>query len=591
MPPRKLAFALATLAIAATLQFPSALAQLSSGPIEVTIVTPKGELAPGQAFEIAAHFNAGAGVHVYQEAVKFEWSVMEGAKQVGLDLPKPTTIPDILDPAKKVPVYEGSFVVKARLVVMPGAARARLAGKVTFEGCSGDVCYAPGAKPVDFAANIAGASPAAFVTSAAPLPPAPPLPQAEPSRTLVSWWRKLLLALFAGFAISITPCVLPMLPVTSSIILGVNKGRGWVNALGLTLLYILGLSLVYAVLGVLAGALGQRFTNAINSVYGRGFIALVFTGLALSMFDVIIIQTPAAINRAASSFAAASASRRSGLAGLAAVFGLGMVSGLVAGPCVAGPLAAILFDIATVGSWVYGFWMLFAVAWGMSPLLVLAGTAPGLLPKSGMWMVRVKHAFGFVLLWAGLYFLWPFVGDTVYLIGTAAVLVLGAVFTGALDNLAQDAGFGPRLWKSLGIAAVIGAALASWTALAPAPATAMAQPPAFPEAGAAEVRAALHSGQPVVLKFWASYCTICKAMEKEFNADQRVHEALKGVRALSVNIERHPEFSEEFGFAQVPAMRFFGADGGERMDLRSAGQNADELLGRIAALKAAEAKP
>jgi len=375
-------------------------------------------------------------------------------------------------------------------------------------------------------------------------------------------------------------------PVTSAIIAGLSRNKGWLTSLGLSVLYVFGLSIVYAVAGLAAGALGAQVQSFLSSAYVRVPIAAVFILLALSMFDVLIIQVPQSLRV----HLAPAGGERSGLGPAAAAFGMGMVSGLVAGPCVAAPLFAVLTHIATVGSRLYGFWMLFALAWGMGVLLIAAGTAPGLVPKAGAWMVWLKKLFGFVMLWAAVYFLSSLLGDALYKLATAVLIVTALVFLRCFDSLGPDSGTMARLSRVLGI---LGLALAvglgaggaarllgvSWSPQAP-PAS------AFRPASASDLHAALASGNPAVIDFWADYCAICKKLDKTVVRGQRLKDALQGVAALKIDVEQFPEIASRYRVTGVPLLVFVDSSGAERLDLRSgAPDSVEDLLDRIARLK------
>jgi thiol:disulfide interchange protein DsbD len=212
-----------------------------------------------------------------------------------------------------------------------------------------------------------------------------------------------------------------------------------------------------------------------------------------------------------------------------------------------------------------------------------------MLPKAGNWMTLVKRLFGFVLLWAAVYFLKPFVPASAYRIVSAVILVFAVVFMRCLDALGADSGFAPRLGRAVGILALILALLLAVQGLAPVLGLSLGQtapaPDAFEPASAEDVQSAVEAGQPVVLKFWADYCTICKALEARLNADPRVHEALQGVRALKVDVQEYPDVAGKYGVVGVPALRFIDAQGDVREDLNSGDQTVPELLDRIETLK------
>jgi len=566
---------------------------LSYGPIEHNLVTPTEPIEPGDTFVIHLDISAGEGVHVYRDKTRIEWSRTQGARLEGEPVrPESRTIMDPADPLREVAVYEGDFRITYRFKATEQAAEGvELKGTLHFQGCTDQVCYAPAKIPVEFSTSDTSA--AAEPVPSSPVSSGDVTPLRTEEETAVSagefFWN-LLWAFGVGFLISLTPCVLPMIPVTSAVITSLGKSKGWSTSLVLTLVYVLGLALVYAVAGAAAALLGSQVQAFLSQWYVRVPIAAVFVLLALSMFDVITIQVPQFIQNKLSGARGRSpedAKDRPIALALGPAFGMGLIAGLVAGPCVAAPLAALLVHVATVGNYLYGFWMLFAVALGMAPLLIVAGTMPGLIPKRGMWMVTLKKLFGFVLLWAALYFTRSLIGDAAYYLGSAALTVFAAVFLGCLDRLTPESGAGARFLHAVGILAVLAAAgmavfgvAAGMDLLPKAP---------FRPATAEEVEQAVQSGSPVVIDFWAEYCSICKKLESGMFQDPQVRNALQGVEALKVDVEAFPEVAEKYGLIGVPHLTFIDASGKERTDIpNGAPSSAEELVQRIEKLKSGE---
>ena len=214
----------------------------------------------------------------------------------------------------------------------------------------------------------------------------------------------LAVAFVVGLGVGFTPCVWPMYPITASIILGTkDEGARWQRNLSLSLVYVLGLSITYSVIGLLSGLLGGQVQSFIHGFWPTLVMSIIFILLALSMFGLFELSLPSWL------LTRLRVKRRGG--NFIGVFLMGLVAGLVASPCMAVPLAAILLYIVKWGDAWRGFWLLFFFAWGMGAFLVVIGTFAGslrFLPKAGSWMVRVKQVFGVILIGAAVYFLYPF---------------------------------------------------------------------------------------------------------------------------------------------------------------------------------------
>ncbi len=252
-----------------------------------------------------------------------------------------------------------------------------------------------------------------------------------------------------GVLLALTPCVLPMVPILSAILVGdsVKSSRPRLRGLGLAALYVLGMSLVYTVAGVAAGLSGEGLAAALQTPWVLGIFAALLVVLALAMFDVFTLQLPASWQTGLS----ARASRIPGGRATGA-FAMGAVSALIVGPCVAAPLAGALLYISQTRDVVLGGAALFALAWGMGvPLLVAGASAGALLPRAGAWMDGVKRFFGVLLLAVAWWMLAPVLPAWIAMGGWAALAILAATLLRAFDSLPAEASFGRRVGKALGI--------------------------------------------------------------------------------------------------------------------------------------------
>jgi thiol:disulfide interchange protein DsbD len=418
----------------------------------------------------------------------------------------------------------------------------------------------------------------------------------------------------AGVLLSLTPCVLPMLPIVSSIIVGqagtpkpalagagggagsaasggVSRGRGFALAAS----YSLGMAVVYTALGVFAGLAGEGLAAALQNPWVLGAFAIALVALALSMFGVYELQLPSAL---ASRFNAAAHKLPAGK--VAGVCAMGGVSALIVSPCVAAPLAgALLYLSQTRDVWLGGT-ALFSLAAGMSvPLLLVGASAGALLPRAGAWMVEVKAAFGVLLLGVALWTVQPVLPGPLALalwgllaLFAAGLLVHRARALKATEPPAAKA-TAPRLgWRQaiatllglVGVVQVVGAAAGGTDPLQPlAPfmvQSGVDRVPGMPRfqtvKSAAELDAILKSaGKPVMLDFYADWCVSCKEMERFTFSDPSVQRKLAGALLLKADVTKNDaqdrELLKRFSLFGPPGTIFFDAAGNEVRSARLIG--------------------
>jgi len=533
----------------------------------------------GGTFDIIADFKLDKTVHLYKDKLGIKWTNLKGASYSKLVLPKPETISDPLsdDPRATIDVYTGNVKIIGRLTATakPGE-QIILEGKFLHQSCTDKICFPPAEEA--FALELVAGQSAGPLTAAASASATTDVEAAADNeyagKTL---FGILVMAFFGGILLGLTPCVYPMIPVTAAVI-GARKEKGLVSAIQASLVYVLGLAIVYALLGLLVAKLGSVVSTFLQSPYVLVPVAGVFVALAVVMFAGLNFGAPAG-------FAARMQGMLAGKKGVAATFALGAVSGIVAGPCIAAPLAGVLAYIARTGNLTLGFWMLFVLAWGMGAPLILFGTATGIMPKAGPWMEWTKKLLGFVLLWAAIFFLKTVIGDMAYQLGFGALLIAAAVFLGGLDVLTGESTFGDRLKRVLGVIVVLcalaliappAAKLAGISLSGPAP-----QAPAnvFTRGAQNDVEAAIAAGKPVVLDFYTDSCTICKGLDRKVYTKPEVAEAAKGLTMLKIDMDKEPGLAKKYGVFRPPVAVFIGAGGKVRRDLSFAGpKSLDEFV-------------
>lgn len=412
--------------------------------------------------------------------------------------------------------------------------------------------------------------------------------------------------LLAGLLLSFTPCVLPMVPILSSIIVGQSERVSRARGFSLALSYSLGMAIVYTAFGVAAALLGEGLGAALQNPWVLGAFALLLAALSLSMFGVYELQMPQALQQR---FAAASNRFKGGQ--FIGVFVMGGLSAVIVGPCVAAPLAGALVYISQTRDTVLGGAALFSMAVGMSVPLLLVGLSAGtLLPRTGAWMRHVKHFFGLLLLGVALWMVTPVLPAWIVMVAAAVLLLAGGVYLGAFEPL-QGHGHGHpgrTLTKGVGIGLSLLAAMqlvgvASGGRSLLQPLAHLAAGPAGPGAeGQAELRfapiatlAALDeavrtSTKPVMVDFYADWCVSCKEFETFTLTDPAVRAKLAGMNLLRVDVTANSEADKEllrrhqlFG---PPAMLFFPPAGGEIPGSRVIGfQSAPRFLEHLARIE------
>ena len=473
-----------------------------------------------------------------------------------------------------------------------------------YQGCAdAGLCYppvvltytvnpaAPGvltAKTADDAGAPAAAVAATPATPAA-APAAAAAAHAEDDTSLAqrtlqsgSLWRIGGAFLVFGLLLSFTPCVLPMVPILSSIIVGeggVTRRRGLLLAAA----YSLGMALVYTALGVAAGLAGEGLAGALQKPWVLLTFGALLFALALSMFDVYQLQLPGSLQSRLSE----SSGRQSG-GKLAGVFIMGALSALIVGPCVAGPLAGALLYISKTGNAATGGWALFSMAAGMSVPLLLTGLSAGsLLPRAGAWMNNVKKVFGLLLIAVAIWMIGPVLSVTASMALWGVFAILCATFLLAGAALPKGAGIGAYAARTLGVVMLlaglfelVGAASSGTDVLQPlahlrgggavAGATTGAhEGPRFTRIRTvAELDQVLASaGKPVMLDFYADWCVACKEMERMTFSDGRVATAMGGMRLLQVDVTANNAddraLMKRFELFGPPGIILFDASGKE----------------------------
>ena len=507
-----------------------------------------------------------------------------------------------------------------------------------YQGCSEKgLCYPPAKNRFDLTlaawqpATVAGPppQPAAVPQSAAVPPPPVSLAQAAPSTPPEaksrsepaaqnetskiasilkggSFWFIVASFFGAGVLLSFTPCVLPMVPILSGIIVGQGQKVTRRHAFSLSLVYVFGMAITYALAGVGAGLSGTLLSNVLQNPWVLGAFAALFVALSLSMFGFYELQLPSALQ---SKLSDTSNKVKGGT--FWGVFIMGILSALIVGPCVAAPLAGALLYINQTRDAALGGSALFSLALGMGvPLLAVGLSAGTLLPRAGMWMQTVKNLFGVMLLGLAIWIVSPVIPSAVHMLLWAALLIVSAIYLHAIDPLPHNASGLRKLWKGVGVLAMlIGVALlvgalsggrdilqplAGLRSASGATADSVAYPKFERVRSVAELeqRIAQAGGRAVMLDFYADWCVSCKEMERFTFTNPQVRERMGQMILLqadvTANADADAELLKRFNLFGPPGILFFGAGGKELESVRVIGfQSAEKFLGALeAALRA-----
>jgi thiol:disulfide interchange protein DsbD len=464
-----------------------------------------------------------------------------------------------------------------------------------FQGCAdAGICYPPMKKTVTFElpAGLASTTPSSAPT--ATIPTAPVTEQDSIAESLKSGNTLLTLLAFFGFGLllSFTPCVFPMIPILSGIIVGQGEGITTRKAFTLSVVYVLAMSLTYTSGGIIAGIFGENLQAAFQNAWIiSGFVG-IFLVLSLSMFGFYDLQLPSALQ---SKLSELSNKQEGGT--LIGVGIMGFLSALIVGPCVAAPLAGALIYIGQTGDAVLGGMALFALSLGMGTPLVAIGTSAGkFLPRAGDWMKPIKAVFGVALLAVGIWMLERIVPAEITNSLWAILLIVSAVYMGALSHLPLEADGWSKLWKGLGLIALIYGTMlligvgsgntdmlqplrSTNTVIMGSTATATEHKAFDKVSNNAELDAAIKKasseGKAVFLDFYADWCVECIRMEKATFAKPAVQALFADMVLLKADVTannaEHKAMLKRFGLIGPPAMMVFGKDGMERRNYRMVG--------------------
>lgn len=403
-----------------------------------------------------------------------------------------------------------------------------------------------------------------------------------------------------GLLLSLTPCVFPMIPILSSIIVSQGENMTTKKSFILSFVYVLAMSVAYTIAGVLAGLFGANLQVAFQNPWVISAFSLIFVALSFSMFGFYNIQLPSFLQSAITK--KSDQMQGHGVLGVAI---MGFLSALIVGPCVAAPLAGALIYIGQSGDAFLGGTALFFMSLGMGLPLILIGMSAGkFMPRPGVWMDNVKAIFGVILLGVAIWMLSRIIPINITMLLSAILIVSSAIYMGALEPLKESKNGWAKLLKSLaiiffiyGVILFVGVFSGSRNFFYPLENTFSATSVQTSKEGLDFIKVSdlndlqeriKNAKQPVMVDFYADWCVNCKELEQFTFSDTRVQERLKSFLLLKVDVTKNSQIDKammkHFGIFGPPALLFF-QDEKEAKNLRIVGfKNADEFLKHIKSL-------
>ena len=536
---------------------------------------------------LSAEFTLAPGNYIYRDKIKFEIEAETPVQILPYTSPKSKTKDDEIFGPTEVYLHD----INIDLTLNRSQVEQAITFIAHYQGCNEifNICYPPTKKKLELLLPTYTPSNDTTVT------PQPTQPLSEQDRLAQSLAQDNLFTVLLSFfgiciLLAFTPCVFPMIPILSSIIVGEGDHLTTRRAFTLSLVYVLAMSITYTIAGLLTGLLGANIQTMLQNPWVIGGFSILFVVLSLSMFGLYELQLP---QRLQDRLHQMSHQQKGGkLAGVAL---MGLLSGLIVGPCLAPPLAGALIFIGQHGDPILGASALFALSMGMGvPLLAIGTSAGTLLPKAGAWMDSIKAIFGVMMLGLAIWLLERIIPSSVALLLWGSLFVVSAIYLGALNTLTLSSNGTEKLSKGLGIIILIYGALliiggASGSQNVWQPLQGLTSGTGISSTGYAQTglkftkinnlndldQQLTQSNQPVMLELYADWCVECKTMEMTTFKDPAVMSTLANTLTLKLdmtdNNHEHKAFLKQFGIFGPPTILFFGPQGGEYKQHRLVG--------------------
>jgi len=536
-------------------------------------------------------------IHIYADKLKVE----DADKEDGIDF-KSVTMADPIQLDGET-VYESSPAIRIALVKskeLSGEKKVKV--KLSYQGCSSaGLCYEPIEKVLEVTVNtdaltadstsetaLSSSKAEAVQTAVSATEPQATL-KAEPKESETdqiagvikggSLWFIILSFFGFGLLLALTPCVFPMIPIISSVIMAQGSGLGTKKAFWLSVVYVLSMAVAYTIAGILAGLFGANLQAAFQTPWIITLFSLIFVILAMSMFDLFELQIPNFIQSKITKISGS----QSGVVGIAI---MGFLSALIVGPCVAAPLAGALIYIGQTGDAVLGGIALFSLSIGMGVPLIAIGTSAGkFMPKPGVWMDTIKSIFGVMLIGISIWMISRILDENISMMLWGSLAIFVAINIGALEPIRGRCIRCHRAnKKALGIIILLYGMSLLLGGMSGAKDPLHPLDPFLPSKAVAQAEMSAHKefkkitslqeldtilaqnkGKKVMVDFYADWCTACKEYESKTFSDENVKTAMDAYTLVQVDLTANDDASKaitsKFGLFGPPAILFFDENG------------------------------
>ena len=528
---------------------------------------------------LRAHFAIAPGYYLYRDKIHFRLVAPSHGVTLG-PVAMPPAVVEHNPYLGTLIIYKKSFVLPLPLTGARGGQTLTIVAH--YQGCAlRGICYPPVAHTLRLTLpHKTAAAPVATGGIGKPGLGTMSLGRTAGHSVSASTWLLAIVTAFGiGLLLTFTPCVLPMIPILSSILVGQGQERlTKKQGAALSLAYVLGTGVTYAAAGALAGATGQQLQAYFENAWGIGILSLLFVLMALSLFDLYTIPVPSFVQNRLTSRAQQIDARS-----LSGAFVLGLLSALVVGACVSPLLVSALAVAISRHSAPLGAAIMFSMAMGMGVILVALGIGAGyLLPKVGPWMNTVKYLFGTLLLGVAIYLLGLLPAVPVLLLWAALLIVIGVYLGGAgrlergasgLERLRAGIGMLLLLWGALSL---VGGLQGNRDPLKPltfrSRGVVQATRPRLTFRKVTSLHALRHDlvraqaqDEPALVDFSASWCVVCTRLRRETFANPKVRRAVRGFMLIEADVTRDNAatrtLKRHFGIFGPPAVLFFSALG------------------------------